>query len=218
MLSYVRPYIPAQVFRNASGEIVNYGERWHGEQGPDDTYEVISHPERFQAIHDVADALIKHLVENYDVSVSSDLDTSRPDSDRTIGNKPIRIVRLSPIEPTAAPLTFVFWSFPSLTLQAGAMADFHYPTCGCDHCDEEAGWNIEELERNVGAVVDGRLRETLSHEHPPWSGMEVRSLEGDIEQSGRGLKLHLTPAQIDVISQRLDALLDAGWNAWLQQA
>jgi len=217
VLNFVRPSVPNQVFRDASGEVINYGDRWHGELGPNDTYEVVSHPERFQALHDVADALIEHLVDNYAVSVSSDLDTGRPDCDRIIGYKPLRIVRLSPIETTSAPLTFVFWSFPSLTVQAGAMADFQYPTCGCDHCDEEAGGNIEELERIVGAVVDGRFRETLSLEEPPWSGMEIRSRDGDVEESGSGVEEHLTPIQVNVIRQRLEALPRAGWNAWREQ-
>lgn len=217
VLNFVRPYVRTEVFRDASGEIIDYGDRWHGEEGPEDNYEVVSHPERFQPIHDVAAALIKHLSDSYEVQVSSELDPLRPGNDRITGHKPMRIVRLSPIDTSSAPLTFVFWPFPSLTLQAGAMADFSYPSCGCDHCDEEANWNIEELERIVAAVVDGRLRETLSTEKPPWSGMEILTLDGDEEDSERGVEEHLTQPEVNIIRRRLDALSNAGWNAWSER-
>jgi hypothetical protein len=66
--AYQRPSIDARVFRNADGLLIDYGNRWAGSP-PEDTYSVDTHPERFAPLHEVADALITHVCDSYDVEV-----------------------------------------------------------------------------------------------------------------------------------------------------
>ena len=66
--SYVRPSIDAPTFRDADGQVIDYGNRWDASP-PEDTYSVDTHPERFAPLHTVADALIAHLRDTYDVEV-----------------------------------------------------------------------------------------------------------------------------------------------------
>ena len=66
--SYTRPSIDTPVFRDVGGQVIDYGNRWSGSP-PEDTYSVDTHPERFAPVHTVADALIDHLRDTYDVVV-----------------------------------------------------------------------------------------------------------------------------------------------------
>ncbi|WP_404810209.1 DUF6226 family protein [Microbacterium terricola] len=34
-------------------------------------------------------------------------------------------------------MTFVLTEFPGVHLRAGVLHDFHFPTCGCDACDDD---------------------------------------------------------------------------------
>lgn len=70
---YARPEIPVQVFRDAAGQIIEYGNRWGAGAPPEDSYSVDTHPERFAPLHTVAEALIAHLTAGYDTAVSEDL-------------------------------------------------------------------------------------------------------------------------------------------------
>jgi hypothetical protein len=122
---YVRPVLPKQVFYDAEGNIIDYGNRWRGQLPPDDTYSVDSHPERFAPLHTVADALIQHLRDTYAVTVSeevalvSDL-IGTPDD-------VVRAVRVTPANADGAPLTFVFTSYPGITVHAGLLHDSGFP-------------------------------------------------------------------------------------------
>jgi hypothetical protein len=84
-------------------------------------------------LHTVAEALIVHLVEEYDVEESDDLANAgdithiRDDTVRVV-----RVMRLTPRDLVAAPRTFVSTSFPSVIVHADALADFDFPFCGCD--------------------------------------------------------------------------------------
>ncbi|MET0990570.1 MAG: DUF6226 family protein, partial [Glaciihabitans sp.] len=112
MTGYVRPDIPAREFWDSAGRIIPYGDRWGFERTPDEAYSVTSNLERFAPLHDVAEALIAHLEETYDVTVSEDaafahdILHSRDDV--------LRAVRVRPADTAAASLTFVFTSFPSV--------------------------------------------------------------------------------------------------------
>jgi hypothetical protein len=159
MPSYVRPVGPDQVFRDRAGAVIHYGSRWDGSGPPTDTYSVVSHAERFAPLHLVADALIEHLAETYDVQVSQDASHAddflrHPDLER--------VTRLSPNDSAAAPLTFGFTTYPGLILHAGLLHDFAYPICGSDACDETATNQVEHLEGHVSAVVTGRYRESYT--------------------------------------------------------
>ena len=133
MSSYVRPLIEAPVFRDADGAVINYGSRWHGSP-PEDTYSVDTHPERFAPLHVVADALIAHLRETYDVEVDEGVEVAA-DLLRPAFHDVVRAVRIRPNDPKCASLTLVFTAYPGIYMHAGLLHDFHYPVCGCDACD-----------------------------------------------------------------------------------
>lgn len=70
MSHYVRPVIDAGVFEDEQGRVIDYGNRWGDDGPPEDTYSVDPHPQRFAPIHTIGEALIAHLSETYDVSVT----------------------------------------------------------------------------------------------------------------------------------------------------
>ena len=213
MTSYVRPAVHPQVFRDAAGEVIEYGERWVGHSPPDDSYSVVSNVQRFTPLHAVADALIRYLSATYDVEVSedpafaADLMHERHDVDRA--------VRLTPGERNAATLTFVFTSFPSVIIHAGMLHDFLYPVCGCDACDETWERVADEMEWQVPAVVAVRYREYVRL--GPTVGMSLEAVGGSGGTSGESLATDLpTKLPIDRLAaatERLEAL-PGSWSPW----
>lgn len=163
VIDYVRPPVLIEEFLDEHGLVIPYGSRWadNDGDGPDDTYSVTRHPERFQPFVDVARAIVDHLVATYDVR--------REDPDE-------RTVVLRPVNAQAAPLSFVFTPFPSVQVTAGARTRIDV-ACGCDHCDEGVLDLVAELEESISAVVAGQLTE--------WpTGFELRHADGTEWQSG----------------------------------
>lgn len=155
MPEYVRPAIAAPPFLDDGGR--PYGGRWGDGSPPEDSYSVVSHPERFGPVRAVGDGLIAWLVDEFDALVEES-----PDSARGVLHPPtdtVRAVRVTPSAETAAPLTFVFTSFPGILVHAGFLFEDRYPSCGCDACDEEWESTATELERAVGSVVAGAFSE-----------------------------------------------------------
>src|SRR5690606_41795790 len=56
---YVRPEVAERVFRDASGAVVDYGNRWDGGSPPEDAYPVPSHSERVAPLWAVAESLVE---------------------------------------------------------------------------------------------------------------------------------------------------------------
>lgn len=170
MTGYVRPRIEPLTFSDDEGAVIDYGKRWERFDGqpPEDRYEVETHLERFAPLHTVAEALIDHLAKTYDVSVEegasvcADLRDPPPSHEHVV-----RAVRLTPTDPLSAPITLVLTDYPSVLVQAGLLADFVHPTCGCDACDEEWESMAEQLEAHVLDVVAGGLREFVSPPRRP---------------------------------------------------
>ncbi|WP_169581561.1 MULTISPECIES: DUF6226 family protein [Microbacterium] len=208
--AYVRPPIVGPTFHDAEGALIPYGNRWEGPP-PEDTYSVDTHPERFAPIHAVADALIAHLRDAYDVEVTDDIETKADLIHPAV--EAVRAVRIQPKDPASAPLTFVFTSYPGIVLHAGALHDFHYPSCGCDACDSTWEAEAAELERHVAAVVSGQYRESVVRRPRPWVAYSMTYPDG--QTSGRG------PAP-DVPSKRLKAArrvlrdIPGHWAPWPQ--
>lgn len=121
VLEYVRPEIPARSFRDGAGAVIRYGERWNAVEVPEDSYSVVTHPERFAPLPTVAEALVGHLIERYEVRatedprVASDLLHRRDDADV------VRAIRLTPSDPLAAPLTFALTGLPGVIVHAGVL-------------------------------------------------------------------------------------------------
>ena len=183
---YVRPTLPSQVFYDSTGAVIDYGNRWGGGLAPKDSYGVDSNPQRFAPLHLVADALIQHLTETYAVTVSEDA-AFAADLMHEPGDV-LRAVRVDPANPDAAPLTFVYTSYPGVILHAGLLHDFPFPQCGCDGCDETAESAAQELEWTVLDVAAGGYSERVNPGTQLPIGYEIASADGTpLETGARGL-------------------------------
>lgn len=219
MAPYVRPPIPQQTFYDANGEVIPYGSRWPDHIAPKETYSVVSNPQRFAALHTIADALIAHLQQTYDVAIEEDLALAS-DLMRKCDNA-IRAVRVTPNRPDAAAMTFVYTAFPGIIIHAGLLQDFIYPDCGCDACDETAETEAGEMEWRVLAVAAGNYSEAV--EKGTHFGLEViheLRWPGDDQWSRgrRGLgQGEIPPERLNAAIARLKELPD-GWQEWPLQA
>ena len=70
-------------------------------------------------------------------------------------------VRLSPVDPEAAPITVFFSDFPGLHVRFGRWSTGLFPVCGCDACDDSTEDEIERLTALVNSVTGGRFREEV---------------------------------------------------------
>lgn len=206
---YTRPTVELPEFRDPDGNVISYGERWGMESPPEDTYEVVSHPERFAPLHQVAEVLIAHLVETYDCTVAEGpeyvADLVYPREDFT------RAVRVTPASTDAAPLTFVFTNFPGIDVHAGALLDEHFPSCGCDACDETWESCAESLEELVTAVVSGGFAEEVTLRRRLSVKSSLTYPNGS--RSGEGDPGPIPTARLRDAATRLAALPN-GWTPW----
>lgn len=166
MSEYVRPPIDPPVFRDAQVYVINYGDRWGRAGPPGESYSVTSNLERFAPLHTVAEALVDYLVSTFDVTRCEGIELAgaieHPRDDV------VRAVRLAPADARAASLTFVFTSFPSVVVLAGAVQEFRFPDCGCDACDESWNTQAEEMEWQGLAVAAGNFSESIKIGRKPW--------------------------------------------------
>ncbi len=207
--SYVRPSIDAPVFRDAAGAVIEYGARWDGPP-PEDTYSVETHPERFAPVHAVAEALIAHLDDAYDVTVTDDPATA-DDMVRPPYWEVRRAVRVEPSDPACASLTFAFTAYPGIVVHAGLLCDLPYPICGCDACDSTWEAEADQLERQVLAVVTGHYRERVTGTTHPW--IEHAFTYPDGAASGRSRAGDVPAARLEAARTILGSLT-GGWAAW----
>ena len=213
MVSYVRPQIDEHVIRDADGRAIEYGSRWDGSP-PEDTYSVDTHPERFQPLHAVADALIDYLTSTYDVRIDEGIDLAADLSHPPSGGI-VRAVRLRPSDQLSAHLTFVFTAYPGIFLRAGVLSVFYYPICGCDACDSTWQAEADELERQVLAVAEGRYRETINGTQGD-ARVGYAMTYADGSSSGESAEPDLTAERIERATAQL-AELPGNWAAWPQR-
>lgn len=147
MRTYVRPAVEDPVFRDAAGTVITYGDRWGLQGPPQDTYSVTTRPERFQPLHEVADALIAHLVASYDVEVTTG--AAVPGGEAREGPEVVRTTELRPRDSRAAPLTVAHTASPGVVAHTGVLLDSTYPVCGCDACDDTWQSRATDLVRRV---------------------------------------------------------------------
>ena len=210
MSSYARPSIDSPVFRTADGQVIDYGNRWSGSP-PEETYSVDTHPERFAPVHTVADALIAHLRDTYDVAVEEDEEVAA-DLLNPAYDDVVRAVRIRPNHPACAPLTLVFTAYPGIYMHAGLLNDFHYPVCGCDACDSNWQAEADDLERQVLSVVTGHYRETIERrELDPWVGYSFTHDDGARSGGSRepGMSLERFNAAKSILGKTPEA-----WSEW----
>lgn len=215
MSSFQRPLIEVPVFRDGEGQVIKYGNRWAAGP-PEDTYSVETHPERFAPLHTVADALINHLRDTYDVEVEESEEVEA-DLLRPPFHNVVRAVRIRPNGPSCAALTFVLTAYPGIYMQAGLLNGFRYPVCGCDACDSTWEAEADDLERQVHAVVTGHYRESIERRlRGPWVGYDFTYPDGG-EGSG-GTLANDIPAERIKAAKRILRKLSDGWSEWPRAA
>ena len=172
---WVRPSIEIREFRDEAGNVIPYGERW--EASPDESsYSICAHPERFEPVAVVADALVEFLAGTYQVSVSQ-LD-SRAACDAFAREDVLRATRLVPVSGASAPMVVGFIGDHGVLVKAGVAWRGVYPFCNCDACDEDVERVIDDFEREVFAIVEGGLVERVE-------GALKRRLSVGLVQNGR---------------------------------
>ncbi|WP_159622215.1 DUF6226 family protein [Ruania rhizosphaerae] len=209
MSTYRRPPIDAPVFRDTDGRVIDYGNRWF-DHPPEETYSVVTHPDRFAPLHAIGDALIAHLQENYDVETDEGEETAL-DLLTSARAEVVRAVRIRPNDPACASLTFVFTAFPGIFLHAGLLHDFHLPVCGCDACDSTWSEEADTVERLVLAVVNGHYREGIGEGSQPWVDFGLTYPDGASSGSSNSDDL---PIERLRAAQPLLRTVSDGWAAW----
>lgn len=213
MTSYVRPPIDLPVFRDADGRVIDYGNQWEDAEPPDDSYSVETHPERFAPLHTVADALISHLRDTYDVELTEVDHVEAADGSEGMAGMAsgLSAVRVKPNDPGCAALTFVYTDHPGIVLRAGLLHDFPFPICGCDACDETAESQAEELEQKVFAVVAGRYRESVGPGAHGQVGFAMTYPGGSVSGMGNADEF---PAERLAAARPVLRALTGRWGAW----
>ncbi|WP_062213846.1 DUF6226 family protein [Demequina oxidasica] len=211
---YVRPAISLPVFHDASGAVIDYGNRWGIAGPPEDSYSVTSNLERFAPVHTSADALINHLTTRYDAVVDESVSYAADLLNEQEGVT--RAVRVTPTSADAAGITFVFTAFPGVIVHAGVLQDLRFPDCGCDACDESGVYQAEELEWQVLAVAAGGFRETMTSRPRAKYAMDLKYPGGSIGSHGRSLSEYPT-ARVRAARETLKGLAD-GWQPWPERA
>jgi hypothetical protein len=208
---FIRPDLPSREYRGEDGQPINYGNRWGGDSPPEDSYSRDTHPERFEGLHEVARALVNYLKNTYDVDVSAD---SAHGADVSVhAGEVIEVARVTPRNPSAAPLTFVWTAYPGIVVHAGLLHDFPFPICGCDACDETVDSEATRLERLVLGVAAGGYGERYPVGRERWAEYSLTAADGSGSQSGRG---HVAPAgagELEAAAERLAEVPD-GWKPW----
>lgn len=221
------------MFHDAAGNLINYGNRWNTAP-PDDSYSVEEHTERFRPLHRIAEALITHLAESYQVTVETgphvvDILAEPPSADEIA-----QAMLLTPNRNGAAPLLVVFTEYPGIRLYAGAFFHGVYPSCGCDACDDIWQNAADELERDVFVVITGGLSERVNGPVKPTvsKGPDGRltidmglslsasrsSADGVFHSSSETNAINLPPELLTQYRATLDRLTkvspDGNWLPW----
>lgn len=216
MNEYVRPSVSERVYRDESGAVIEYGNRWGVgmPDAPSDSYSRTSNLDRFEPLHQVADALIAHLVSTYEVTATP---VEMDDTNRNCST--LRAVRLTPAVENAASLLFRFTDYPSVEVNAGLSRYVVYPDCSCDACDETWESCAEDIEDLVFAVAAGGFNEEIELS-TKWNVPGKKgSLGYKIDDPARDV-FHASANSVEVTDELretaalLDARPDCRWQPW----
>lgn len=130
-----------------------------GERPPDEAYGRVTNPDRFEPVVAAARRLVEQLSSDYQVTVDSRVGGFRIGS-HDWGEPDSETVDVTP--DAGAPISIVFTNFPAVFIRFGEWEAQAFPPCGCDACDEDPDWVVEQMGELVGSVVDGRFEEQLT--------------------------------------------------------
>lgn len=215
-MGYTRPEIRNLEFRDAAGAVIPFGERWadRDDGPPEDAYSREEHPERFAPLHTIAEALIAHLRDAYDVAVWEGTASFSELLNAPGIDESTRAVRITPRDPHCAPITLTFTDLPGVMLTSGYYSDTAFPSCGCSACDET--WEEEgaRLEDHVLAIVAGGFTERAWPS--PWR--ELRAPDGSWAESGSVQEGTVPAERLATAEARLAELRRAhpagNWQPW----
>lgn len=199
-VEYRRPTLPIHEYADDEGHIIRYGSRWAGGAPPEDAYSRESHPERFEPLRLVVDALVDHLRSGYETEVREE---GGPEGARRIVLEP----------PTGAPIALTETG-PGVQVEAGALFRAIIPSCTCDACDETAESAADELERTLRAIAAGGLRERYPVGRRAWQLTQLVSLGGEGRSSSSGAAPELPEEVREQKAAVLRDLDDGWWPAW----
>jgi hypothetical protein len=197
---FVRPPLPEPEFHDTEGRVIPYGSRWAGGLPPEESYSVVSHPERFAPMLSVVDALAEYLERWFVVDVAR----SQDDDGATI-------LHFQPS--TGAPLTIAA-SAESVRMKAGALVEEFVLSCTCDAFDETAASASDRLERLILAVAGGGLRERYPVGRRQWRFVSLRLPDGGAESSSGGLGPDVSEERKQSATATLQGLDNGQWPAW----
>jgi hypothetical protein len=115
----------------------------------------VTDPGRYAVLHETAERLLDNLAAQYIVERRESKESRDP------ADEPVRVVRLIPRTPAAAPLAIAFTDFPGVVLRLGRWYEESLPGCGCDACDEQPDYLVAEMNTQVNALVEGGLWERV---------------------------------------------------------
>ena len=115
------------------------------------------HPgaDRFAVLHEAADALLDELTERYMVERRETKELFEAE------DALVRMVRLIPRTPAAAPLAVAFTGAPGLTVRLGRWWAEALPGCAPAACDEDPAELVGRMRRQADALVEGGLWERV---------------------------------------------------------
>lgn len=143
------PELRPVLIQGDDGAPIPFGERWRDlPETPAEAYSVVTHPERYAQLHEVADALVAHLLATYDCEVVEE-------PPRGQGVRELRAVRIASV-PGTAPVRIAWTDFPGVVAEVGLDVPAAAPICGCDACDEPLERAAEGLAEAVLSRVRGR--------------------------------------------------------------
>ncbi|ORW08275.1 DUF6226 family protein [Mycobacterium kyorinense] len=180
-------------------------ERWGSDGPPEEAYGRVTDPERYRRLHVVGRALLDDLERRFEVT--RQLSTENDPHSAS----PAPVVRLTPADPAASPLTIVFTAFPGLLVRMGHDGGADLPACGCDACDETAEQCEERLRDYADVCIAGAFGERIVHNVEWWHEHWYRFR--------RGHSLSLTPVnqqQLDVLRQKFTGD-ELRWAPWPQR-
>ena len=185
---------------------------WSREGPPDDAYSRVTEPERFAPLHGWALEAVARLQTEYEVTLDEDGVTDA-DLERSPLSRPL--MKLTPVQDSAAPITIAFTDFPGLGVRVGRWLTDRFPSCGCDACDEMPEDEFERFTELLSDVVAGRFRESLYLE-PTGDGSRSSELwAGEHRRISRKSRVSRDKA-LQILGGETEIALE--WTPWQPRA